>query len=301
MVFFKKFEFNDHTGPVYSIASAGHFIYSSGADKWIARWNVLSQKQDEFAIKLESTAYSIFHSANQPLLYVGCSNGDFHVINTISKEEIKFIKHHKSAIFSIQENHLTNQIYTGDSAGNFCIWDRTTFQLELQIPLNCEKIRAIELIDQGNKIVVVSKDGKLRFFETSYYNELLSVPINTDGLQSLLTITDSYLVGGHDGYLYLVDSITNSVLSKIAAHRGAIYSIEQINENYFATSSRDKTVKIWKKKTMKVIQKLDLKVGGHKNSVNDILLLKNDLLVSCSDDSKIIGWKLNDLESPVII
>jgi len=46
---------------------------------------------------------------------------------------------------------------------------------------------------------------------------------------------------------------------------------------------------------MRVLQKLDLKVGGHKNSVNDILLFNNELLVSCSDDSKIIGWKLNDL------
>ena len=295
MVFSKKIEFNDHTGPVYSIASAGHFIYSSGADKWVARWNVLSLKQDEFAIKLDSPAYCIFHSVTKPLLFIGCTNGDFHVINTISREEIKFIKHHKSAIFSIQENPLTNQIYTGDSTGNLCIWDSTTFQLELQIPLNCEKIRAIELIDQGSKIVVVSKDGKLRFFETSYYNELRCVPINSDGLQSFLSVTDLYLVGGHDGYLFLVDSLTNSVLSKIAAHKGAIYSIKQIGENNFATSSRDKTVKIWDTKTMQVIQKLDLKVGGHKNSVNDILLYNNELLVSCSDDSKIIGWKLNDL------
>ena len=144
-------------------------------------------------------------------------------------------------------------------------------------------------------MVVVPKDGKLRFFETSYYNELRCVPINSDGLQSFLTVTNSYLVGGHDGYLFVVDSLTNSVLSKIAAHKGAIYSIKQINENYFATSSRDKTVKIWETKTMKVIQKLDLKVGGHKNSVNDILLYNNELLVSCSDDSKIIGWKLKDL------
>lgn len=295
MMFSKKIEFNDHTGPVYSIASAGHFIYSSGADKWVARWNLLSLKQDEFAVKLDSPAYCIFHSITKPMLFIGCSNGDFHVINTSSREEIKFIKHHKSAIFSIQENPLTNQIYTGDSEGNLCIWDSTSFQLELQIPLNCEKIRAIELIEQGTKIVVVSKDGKLRFFETSYYNELRCAPINSDGLQSFLSVTDLYLVGGHDGYLFVVDSLTNSVLSKIAAHKGAIYSIKQINENFFATSSRDKTVKIWELTPMRVLQKLDLKVGGHKNSVNDILLFDNELLVSCSDDSKIIGWKLNDL------
>ena len=287
MVFSKKIEFNDHTGPVYSIASAGHFIYSSGADKWVARWNLLLLKQDEFAVKLDYPAYCIFHSITKPMLFIGCSNGDFH--------EIKFIKHHKSAIFSIQENPLTNQIYTGDSAGNLCIWDSISFQLELQIPLNCEKIRAIGLIDEGTKIVVLSKDGKLRFFETSYYNELLCVPINSDGLQSFLSVTDLYLVGGHDGYLFVVDSLTNSVLSKIAAHKGPIYSIKQINENFFATSSRDKTVKIWDLTTMRVLQKLDLKVGGHKNSVNDILLFNNELLTSCSDDSKIIGWKLNDL------
>jgi len=295
MIFSKKIEFNDHTGPVYSIASAEHFIYSSGADNWVARWNLQAQKQDEFAIKLDSPAYSIFHSVTKPLLFIGCSNGDFHVINTIIREEINFIKHHKSAIFSIQENPRTNQIYSGDSAGNLCIWNSISFQLELQIPLNCEKIRAIGLIDEGTKIVVLSKDGKLRLFETSYYNELLCIPINSDGLQSILSVSDLHLVGGHDGFLYVVNSTTNSILSKIAAHKGAIYSIKQINQTIFATSSRDKTVKIWDLTTMRVLQKLDLKVGGHKNSVNDILLFNHELLVSCSDDSKIIGWKLNDL------
>ena len=300
MKFSKLIEFSDHSGPVYSISPSHKFVYSSGGDKWVARWDISSLKQDAFAVKLQSAAFCIFHSKSFPLLYIGCSNGDFHIINTDNREEIKFIQHHKSAIFAIQDNPLKNHVYTGDSAGNLCIWDGSTFQIELQIPLNCNKIRAIELLDDGKKIVVISKDGKIRIFETTYFNEIQSLSINSDGIQSFLSIVDYSFVGGYDGYLYLVDLKNNSITSKIPAHKGAIYSIININDQYFATCSRDKTIKIWCVSTMNVIQKLDLKTGGHKNSVNSLILFGDKLLVSCSDDSRIIVWKIDEPKTTVI-
>ena len=290
MMFSKEVEFSDHSGPVYSITESNKFVYSSGADKWVARWDISELKQDNFAVKLQSAAFSIFHSKSYPLLYIGCSNGDFHIINTDNREEIKFIQHHKSAIFAIQDNPLKNHVYTGDSAGNLCIWDGSTFQLELQIPLNCNKIRAIELLDDGKKIAVISKDGKIRIFETTYFNEIQSLSINSDGIQSFLSIVDYCFVGGYDGYLYLVDLKNNSITSKIPAHKGAIYSIININDQYFATCSRDKTIKIWDTKNWDLIQKIEAKHGGHSFSVNSLMKQNEHSFVSCSDDHSIICW-----------
>jgi WD40 repeat protein len=141
----------------------------------------------------------------------------------------------------------------------------------------------------------------MRIFETSYYNEIQSLSINSTGIQSFLSILDYYLVGDYDGYLYLIDLKNNLISSKIPAHKGAIYSILKINDQYFATCSRDKTIKIWCIETMNVIQKLELKTGGHKNSVNRLILFGEKLLVSCSDDSRIIVWKICETETTVIL
>jgi hypothetical protein len=51
---------------------------------------------------------------------------------------------------------------------------------------------------------------------------------------------------------------------------------------------------------MNVIQKLELKTGGHKNSVNSLILFGDKLLVSCSDDSRIIVWKIDEPKTTVI-
>lgn len=294
MVFSKKIEFNDHTGPIYSISSASHFVYSSGADKWVARWNMVSQEQDKFAIKLQAAAYTIQHSSQLNLLYIGCSTGDFHIIDTLTKEEIKFIQHHKTAIFSITENTYKQQLYTGDSDGNLCVWSLTDFNLSLQLPLHCGKIRSIALIDQGEKIAVGSKDGTLRIFDTTFFNEVSTFNLNKTGIQSLLCINENLFIGDYDGYLYVFDPLKNDVLSKVPAHKGAIYSMVQFDANHFLTGSRDKSIKIWDLATFKVIQKIDLKSGGHKNSVNQLCLIQENQFISCSDDSKLICWKKED-------
>jgi WD40 repeat protein len=62
------------------------------------------------------------------------------------------------------------------------------------------------------------------------------------------------------------------------------------NEDFFVSASRDKSIKIWDRKTFKVIDKKEFKTGGHRNSVNQVLPTDENTFVSCSDDSRIIIW-----------
>jgi WD40 repeat protein len=287
-MFIKQFEFIDHSGPVYCITKYNNTIYSSGADRFIVRWDLTNLKQDDFVIKLEYSAYSILHLLHVPLLVIGCSNGDLHLINTNEKKEIKFIQHHKSAIFTIVEIPEKQLIITGDAEGNVCIWNSSKFSLLLQIPLNSGKIRAIEYLN--NELVIGSKDGIIRFFELVFFNQIAEIPINSDGIQSLKINGNNTLIGGYDGYLYVLDSVSKSLISRIPAHKGPIYSIIQLNEHNFVSASRDKTIKIWDSNSLNVLEKKEFKSGGHRNSVNHIVGLTEHKFVSCSDDSQIIGW-----------
>lgn len=287
-MFIKQFEFSDHSGPVYCITKHNNTIYSSGADKFIVRWDLTTLKQDNFVIQLEYSAYSILHLSQDPLLVIGCSNGDLHLINTKEKKEIKFIQHHKSAIFTIIEIPEKQFIITGDAEGNICIWNSSTMALLLQIPINSGKIRAIEYLN--NELVIGCKDGKIRFFDLVFFNQIAEITINTDGIQAIKMTDKIAVIGGYDGYLYVLDSVSKNLISRIPAHKGPIYSIIQLNEHNFITASRDKSIKIWDSNTLNVMEKKEFKSGGHRNSVNHIVGLSENTFVSCSDDSQIIGW-----------
>jgi len=291
MIFQKRLEISGHNGPVYCLTCSNSKIYSTSSDKWIARWDLANGSQDPFSIQVESVAYAIYHCLNLPYLIIGCSNGNIHIIDTNSKKEIKFLKHHSTAIFSIIEIPNKNYLITGDSDGNFCVWNLISFTLELQLPLNCGKIRQLLLSNDKKKIFIASKDGKFRILETDFFNQVAEVNINETGIQSIVELENSLLLAGNDGYIYKIDKTNLIVVKKIPAHKGAIYSIIEFDNDYLITASRDKSIKIWSKLELSVVEKKEFGTGGHKNSVNHLLKLNADEIASCSDDGKIIVWK----------
>jgi WD40 repeat protein len=61
---------------------------------------------------------------------------------------------------------------------------------------------------------------------------------------------------------------------------------------FFATASRDKTLKIWDSQTFQLLKVVEvMRHGGHINSVNRLLWLP-DCLVSCSDDRTVMLWAI---------
>ena len=62
---------------------------------------------------------------------------------------------------------------------------------------------------------------------------------------------------------------------------------------YFATASRDKTVKIWKTENRQLLLRINKEQqDGHLNSVNKVVWTEQGL-VSTGDDRAIILWEIN--------
>ena len=95
------------------------------------------------------------------------------------------------------------------------------------------------------------------------------------------------------------DAKSFTLIKSLPAHNFAIYSIDfSKDERYFATASRDKTIKIWDADELEFLLRLDReKNAGHAFSVNKVLWSrKENLLLSCSDDKSIKLWSVGSLK-----
>ncbi|MBL0095096.1 MAG: hypothetical protein IPP46_00440 [Bacteroidetes bacterium] len=102
----------------------------------------------------------------------------------------------------------------------------------------------------------------------------------------------SFLSGSRDAHLHLYETASLKLMEAIPAHNFSIYDIAfDPSGMFFATASRDKTVKTWDFSTMGVLERLEGNDGkGHINSVNKLLWLENGTLLSAGDDRAIQAW-----------
>ena len=291
-MFKKILEISGHAGAVYTGAVDQNFLYSGSADRYVTRWNIENGEQDKFAIKMDQSVYALeFISDN--ILAVGLSSGSFYLFDIVAKKELRHFVQHIKAIFSITSNSIKNQFYVGDADGNLSVWNSKTLELLIYIPLDCGKIRDIQINDNGELISVSCQDGTTRIFETVGFNEI--VTLNTHNGGSTVSCFDfnypqQILTGGKDAYLSLWNWETSNLIKNIPAHNYVVYDICFLDSDFFATASRDKTIKIWDAKTQQVVQRLDAKLGGHKHSVNKLVKLNDEMFASFGDDKKIIIW-----------
>lgn len=296
MKFFREKEIKGHSGAVYTcgVDSALGYLYSGGADKYVVRWRLEDGMQDKFAIQFDYSIYSI-KLINSHLIAVGLSSGDLHFFDPIEGKELKFYKQHTVGIFCIQYNELEKQLYVGDADGNLSIWNTENLELILYLPLDCGKIRSISVNSDGSRFSIACQDGTIRIFEVNFFNEIHTIEAHKNGTTSVLfhpTAKNQLVSGGKDALLKLWDWTTEKELHSIIAHTFSIYDLISLDKgNRLITASRDKMIKVWDFNTMNIVERLDLKRGGHRHSVNRLAAINEDSFVSCSDDKRMLIWK----------
>ena len=294
MILSRKRELSGHSASIYAVSAYQGKVFTASGDKFVARWDLEKGAQDNFAIKTDASIYAIQFLQHSPILIIGTSSGAFHVIDTESKKEIRFIIQHSVAIFCIRENLSKNQIVITDADGNISIWDKTTWELILFIPLLVGKIRDVLFSLDGEKMYLACQDGTIRIFDTTYFNEEKSLVAHKEGANCLafFPLKNNVLIsGGKDGFLRVWNLLTDECILQIPAHNFGIYRILFINEGKcFVTISRDKSIKVWNALDCSVLQKIERKQGGHSHAVNDACLIAENQLCTVGDDKRIIHW-----------
>ncbi len=285
-------EIKGHAASIYDCIFSGGYFYSASADKYIVRWKK-DGSQDQFAIKFEHTVYAI--AIYEKFLFAGLSNGDLHIFDLESNKEVKFYQQHKKAIFEIQVNFQEKHLYVGDAEGNLSIWNLNSLQLLIYFPLDCGKIRSIDVSRDGKFFVLAGQDGYIRVFETTYFNEVNSFFAHINGATSVLfhPVKNNLLFsGGKDALLKLWNWEEEREIKSVVAHLFSIYGIISLeNGNEIVTCSRDKNIKVWRTKDVLFQQKIESKTRGHRHSVNSISKINEHSFLTCSDDKRMLVFQ----------
>lgn len=292
-----------HKGPVYDLAQAGQpgaFLSASG-DGSVVRWNLSDPENGITEARVGRAIFSLIRT-NTDLLYIGDEDGGLHVVDLATRQEVQLERAHVKGIFAIQELPDGRLVVAGGD-GAISVWTTVGegahgIALQRKIPLTDEKVRSLAVSNDGKFLAVACGDGTVRVLECTDFNEIHTLIGHDKGANCVVWHPGKPVLvsGGKDGHLRLWRTDAKfQQLHAFPAHKDTIYRIAfSPDGSRCATASRDKTAKIWNANSFDLLRKLDRNAGGHGYSVNTVLWMGAQTLVTGSDDKSIIAWACND-------
>lgn len=297
----KLIQLKGHSGSVYALENGmePHLFFSAGGDFFVVQWNLQTLDAGEVIVKAPAIIYSLRLIPSQNTLLIGTATGGFHVIDLNTRKEIRLLQYHQQGIFDIQYSEKNNLLVLAAGDGVISLCRLSDFSLIKQIKLCDQKLRSVTFNSSENKIAVGCGDGKVVLISIENLSVENSIQVHKENwsCNTVKFLSDQLLLsGGRDAIMNVIAIEDNNLVVSeiIAAHNYAIYDIKLSPDgNYFATASRDKSIKIWQTKNYQFIQKLDAeKSGGHINSVNKILWSPyHEYIISGSDDRSLMVWE----------
>ncbi|MFK8037803.1 MAG: hypothetical protein AB8B74_05905 [Crocinitomicaceae bacterium] len=293
----KEAQLTGHSGAIYCLEYYKESLFfSAGFDNLVVVWNAASFEEGVVVAKLKSKAISLLYIKQLNWLVAGQSTGGVHIIDLDSKEEIKLFQGHVGMVYALHYNKNLNELYVGAEDGKLSSWDLTTLKSKSIINLFRGKIREIRQFE--DLLYIGVGDGSIGVFTVDGLREIafISEHMNGFSVNTIMRLGNYILSGSRDGHINVVNISSSKYVLKqrIPAHNYAIYKIVQSpNKKYYASASRDKSIKIWDL-NHNFIAKIDsVSNGGHLASVNNLIWFDN-YLISTGDDKTIIIWKIVD-------
>lgn len=274
-----------HHNPIYAVAQDGAMIYTASSDGTVKKFNLEVFALEPFTVRTPFTCISL-HVLDNGYLCLGLLNGDFHVINPQTNQELFTYSFGEKGVFSIESSRDLGLLFVGLSNGKIAVLEVQTFQfLFLDFVAN-DKIRGLYWSREHQCLLVSSKDGSISRFNPITYDVDFAWQGHEMGANAVVITKDGRCIsGGKDGFIRIWGMDECTLEHAFPAHRGVIYSMAHIGD-HLVSASRDKSIKIWSIDDFSPLQKLTV----HRQSVNAIMQQNEHSFVSVSDDGSLILW-----------
>lgn len=290
--------FSGHKNSIYALAfSPGeNCIYTGAADGYVVRWSLDKPDEGHLIAQLPVPVYSLLKNDETGLLFAGSASGNLYVIHPSKQDETRNIELHTKGIFDIKRVQQTLLCSGGD--GKLSVLNETDFSLTHSLSLSEKSLRVMVIHPQKNIIATGFSDAFIRLVDLNSGKVMHEIAAHKKSVFGLAWSNDGrYLIsGGRDAMLNVYESEKNYELIKsIPAHTLHIHCIQfNPDGSLFATSSMDKTIKIWDSKSIELLKVIDqARHDSHRSSVNKICWVDEQRLVSVSDDKLAMLWEIH--------
>ncbi len=289
--------FKGHLSAVYTLCPGeNHSLFSAGSDGLICQWNTDDSDQGLSVARMDDRVFSLLYTASNKTLYAGTMSGDLFSLHLGRSREVRRFRFHSKSIYRLG---LWNEILIsvgGD--GILSLWNGANGQWLTHLQLSNSKLRSLALDIKHDLVYTGDGNGKLFSLKLPNLSLIHQIPEHHDKtIFSLMYVQEEeqLISGGIDARLKCIDHQFN-VVKELKSHWFAVNDIcELTGTDYFATASRDKTIRIWTKRNLDLVKEISRpKFAAHSHSVNSLCWMESkQTLFSAGDDGMIYGWKIN--------
>lgn len=288
-----------HNAAIYALKPAPDGFYSAAADGFIVHWHREDVDFGRVVAKVEGGKFLSLETLPDGGLVAGALDGGIHWLYPGQEERNLHVAHHQRGVFALLR--VADDVFSAGGDGVLTRWDAKTGRTMESLPLSANSLRCIAYLERYDLLFVGSSDSKVYSVNRKDFSLAGSGNANEPSVFTVAALPESlfpgYVSGGRDARLRLskLAFVKAPILpGVIDAHLATINALAfDPTGRYLATASRDKTVKLWEAQSLDLLKVCEVvRDRGHVNSVNTLLWLDEETLITAGDDRRILTWKL---------
>lgn len=261
----------------------------------VVQWDLNNPEIGEMVAKVSSTVYALCPVPESNLLIVGQNFDGIHLIDPLERKELRSLQLTTAAIFDLKLWGDLLFVACGD--GNLVVVNVREWRIVERAVISEKSLRSIAINPVTRELALGCSDHTVRILRL---DDMKPKSVITDHTNSVFALTYSpdltmLYSAGRDAHLR-----TFMVAGKYALKDDIIphmYTVNHIlfspNGQVFATCSKDKSIRIWDAANLRPLKTIDRSShAGHGTSVNRLLWMNDDTLVSVSDDRMASIWDI---------
>ncbi|WP_020569190.1 WD40 repeat domain-containing protein [Neolewinella persica] len=286
-----------HNAAIYALKPAQDGFYSAAADGLLVHWHKDDVNFGRAVANVEGGKFLSFDTLEDGGLVAGSLDGGVHWLYPEEPERNLHVAQHTRGVFAVLR--VGEEVFTAGGDGVLTRWNAKTGRTVESLPVSENSLRSITCYPAGDLLAVGASDGKIYTLHQRTFELIDSQMANAPSVFCLAFqpgLGYPFIVsGGRDARLQFFDlALSKNLPSPLDAHNSTINDLAfSPDGRYLATASRDKTVKLWDAKTWELLKVCEVvRDRGHVNSVNTLLWLDEETLITAGDDRRILTWKL---------
>ena len=288
-----------HEKIIYCIIELNSGEIATGSDDLTIKiWDIDSNTCKR-SIKDEDKILCLLEFKKNKLL-AGNNNNHINLWNINAPDSSEYIctfKDHSSSINCLVK--INDELFaSGSNDKSIRIWNFSNKTCIKALKGHKNNICSLALLLDG-KLCSGSDDCFIKIWNLKNYSCYKTLKEHTKPVKCVYQLSNGYIISGAKDkliiWLHVLD-FGYRKLYELDGHKGIIYSICKISDSIFASSSSDKTIKIWDTKTIECIETLELGSTNENDIDNDIIPIiyhSSGKLISSSKDNKFIILKNN--------